>query len=121
MPEVLPYASPAPQSNRDDLLYLKTLAIIHYVLGGLGAFGATMSLIATVVDPESRGPITVMLVYSLAMIFSGFCLTTRRFRHFSVILLVPLWLMFPIGTILGIYTLRILGRPSIIALYHAGK
>src|SRR4051794_33723227 len=119
MPEVLSYASPNPQSNRDDLLYLKTLAITHYVLGALGAFGAIMALIATFTETESRGPIIVMLVYCLAMIFSGYCLTTRRFRHFSIILLVPLWLMFPIGTILGIYTLRILGRPSIIALYHA--
>ena len=113
MPQVIPYASPSPQQSRDEIFYLKALAITHEVLGGLGAFSAVLGYLAT--DAQ---PLKIMFLGSLVIFLSGLCMHARRLRHFSMIVGDALCLMFPLGTILGIHTLRLLSRESIAVLYN---
>ena len=120
MPEVLSYASPNPQINTDDPFQLKAIAITHDILGALGIFPPIIGLIASD-DPSMKLPLVLMLVGSLAIGASGICIHTRRLRVFSIIVAALLCLMFPIGTILGISTLRVLSRESVAAIYRASR
>src|ERR1051325_10649079 len=120
MPQVLPYAGPTPQRSRDQTFYLKAIAVIHEVLGGLGVSSAGLALLTVhPLDRSSGEPLVVMFFFSLAILLSGIFIQARRLRHVSIFIALPLGLMFPLGTILAIYTLRLLSRDSVIALYHA--
>ena len=112
MPQILPYATPDPQRIRTELHYLKVIAISHDVLGGLGAASAALAFFT------SNGPLLVMFLYSLAILLSGLCIHLRKLRHLSIIIAAPLCILFPMGTILGLYTLTVLTRPTVIALYN---
>ena len=116
MPEVLPYATPAAQPSSDDLLHLKTLAIIHDVFGGLIAATAALGILAAEV-PLMRLCFALMAAVGLAISVSGFCIHTRRLRPFSVLIAAILSPMFPLGTMLGISTIFVLLRPSVNELY----
>src|SRR5437867_39201 len=120
MPEILPYASPVTQPSADNLFNLKALAISHDILGVLGVYLVIAGLVVGD-DPSVKLPLALMLVGSVAVLASGICIQTRRLRIFSLIVAALLCLMFPVGTILGICTLRVLSRPTADLLYRTSQ
>ncbi len=52
------------------------------------------------------------------MFIVGILLTRRKNRLFCLFLAGVLILFFPVGTILGMITIRVLKRPSVIALFN---
>ncbi|HEV8293124.1 MAG TPA: hypothetical protein VGP94_14410, partial [Tepidisphaeraceae bacterium] len=66
-------------------------------------------------------PLLLMFAFGLAIAASGFFIHTRRSRIFSMIIAAILCLMFPIGTILGLFTLPVLARGSVGTLYRARR
>jgi len=118
MPDVLSYAGPTrPKPNSNDSYDLKVIAIFTDILGVAGLFGPILGLTLSD-DPSMRLPLILMLIGTLSVAASGLFIHCRRLRIFSLIIAALLCLMFPLGTILGISTLRILSRDTVIALYR---
>jgi hypothetical protein len=111
MPEVLHYASPNTPRTRDDRFYFQAFAITHIALGTFGALSSVLVYFAT--DAEA---VIVIFLGSILVLLSGVCMHLRRLRFFSMI--VAGILLFPLGVLFGIYTLRLLTRESVVALYQ---
>jgi hypothetical protein len=138
-------APPSP----NDLEHLRLLSIFHYVSGGLTAFVACFPLIhvavglAFVLAPETIsskpqgdappawfgllfiavGGFFVLAGWTLAIlkIIAGRCLARRRRRAFCVVVACVCCVLPPLGTILGVFTLIVLNRPSVKALFEAPR
>ena len=52
------------------------------------------------------------------MIYAGRCLRSRRNRMFAMVMGALTCLSFPVGTALGVFTLVVLSRPEVQALYE---
>jgi hypothetical protein len=142
----LPYALPAQQNN--DIKHLDLLAIFHWIWGGLIMLFSLAGIIYIVIgamvlngslDMDSgRGNRTgddlvfgwVFLILGIAVIllgwtvgllniYSGFCLKKHRKRTFCIVIAAIDCLSFPIGTTLGVFTIVVLVRDSVKALYAA--
>ena len=127
---------------------LRLLAIFHYVLAGLGALFACFPLIHIAIgamfflQPEFMtkgqsappppqwlglifiimGSIFVLAGWAAAIctFISGRYLSKRKNRMFSFVTAAILCAFMPFGTILGVFTIVVLSRESIRALYdHA--
>src|SRR4051812_632762 len=121
MPVILSYANPsAPKPTSNDLFDLKVIAISHDLLGILCFFPAMVGLIVSD-DPSINLPLILMLIGGLALVASGLCIHRRRLRVFSLIVAALLCLMFPMGTIPGVATLRVLSRSTVIAHYRQSQ
>lgn len=133
--------SPAPDST--DLEHLKLLAIFHYIVGGLVMLFGCLGLFYVVfgifllVDPEALSrkgeppppllgaALSIMgLVFTLGgwifgglMIYSGRCLRAQKKWMFSLIIAAISCLQVPVGTLLGVFTIVVLSRPSVKRLY----
>ena len=138
-----PYAPPAlsPEAHltRDDISHLNALALTHYILGGLGTVFSLFTLIYVFlglaivtggIDSE-EAPVFVGWLFiglgltflvigevmSIAMILSGRHMKRRTGYTFSFVVACISCLSVPIGTILGIFTILVLNRPSVKAAY----
>lgn len=127
-----------------DAEHLRLLAIFHFVSAALAFVGvlfATLYFVlisAVFANPamwaESQdGPppemfITVFrwltgigvvwfVVACVGNLLSGFYLRTRRHRTFSMVIAGINCLHIPLGTLLGVFTLAVLGRESVRKLY----
>lgn len=60
---------------------------------------------------------TLMLALGVLEILSGRCIARRRRRVFSLVIAIPRLLAFPYGTLLSIFTLLVLDRSTVKALY----
>jgi hypothetical protein len=58
-------------------------------------------------------------VLTLCLIWSGYCLRKRRLRVLSMLVAVVSCLFFPLGTALGVFTLIVLNRPAVKAVFGA--
>lgn len=133
------------QVEATDAEHLKLLAIFHYVVGGLTILFSSFFIvhvvmgIVMVVNPEVfRGPegtadIPRWLGYVMAIgagcfvlagwtmgvltIYSGRSIARRRRRLFSMVVAGIICLWFPFGTVLGVFTLVVLMRQSVMRLY----
>lgn len=138
----------APPANLppDDTEHLRLLSIFHYVVAGLLAvfslfpifhlaFGIFMLLSPESMEknPQDATMLRVMgglFVAIAAMImltgltmaalsaYSGRCLSLRRKYTFSLVMAGVLCLFMPFGTILGVFTIIVLTRPSVKTLYR---
>ncbi|HEX7898713.1 MAG TPA: hypothetical protein VF950_13195 [Planctomycetota bacterium] len=134
----------APPSNDEE--HLRLLSIFHYVSAALTAFFACFPLLhvglglAVLLSPETVssegdpppawfglffvviGGAFVLAGWTLAVLkfFTGRCLARRRRRTFCVIVACVCCVLPPIGTILGVFTLVVLSRPSVKALFDTG-
>lgn len=128
-----------------DARHIKLLAIFHFVGAGLSALKmlflilhfSMMSFVFS--EPEifgqNKGPhppkeLIVMMsgVYVLIGIFtlislaleaiSGYFLWHRKHRMFSMAVAIFNCLSFPLGTVLGVFTLIVLMRNTVIELYE---
>lgn len=123
----------------DDLHYLKLLSIFHYILGGLAALFTFFPVIYVVLGIlavcvpetlESQGeavPLvvgwvfiiigTVFVVLGLAFAFcvilAGRYLARQVHYMFCMVIGALECLFMPFGTVLGIFTIVVLAKPSV--------
>jgi hypothetical protein len=130
--------------NRDEE-HLRLLAIFHFILSGLMALCAMIPFIHVAVglflilDPAAFGSpgqeppppwlgyffvafasVFIVLGLSLAalMLFGGLSLAKRRRYVFCQVIACLECLMMPLGTVLGVFTLVVLSRPSVRDLFN---
>jgi len=138
-----PFLSPPSK----DAEHLKLLAIFHFVFAGLAVLGIAFlylhyAIMSTVMnDPKfwrvqkARGfsPQEFITVFRLCYLFpgilflggglinvlSGSFLRARTNRMFSLIVAGLDCLQIPLGTVLGVFTIIVLMRDSVRALYDS--
>jgi hypothetical protein len=130
--------------NRQDAEHLKLLSIFHYVMGGLTAVFALIPIPHMVIGilalrfpdffQESDGEVppalfgwffliggatvaVTALMMAVCVIFSGRFIGQRQRYWFSFVVACIECLFTPYGTALGIFTLIVLSRDSVKALY----
>ncbi|MCG6962482.1 MAG: hypothetical protein LJE95_04365 [Acidobacteria bacterium] len=127
-----------------DQEQLQLLSIFHYVVGGLMALVACIPFIHFFIGlaltagwfekPEPDvAPIGIVLMliaglfivcgWTLAvlMIVAGRFLAKRQHRTFCIVVAAMACLFMPFGTILGVFTIVVLMRESVQALFEGGK
>ena len=129
----------------DDAKHLRLLAIFHFVAGGLTALFACFPLIhvalglAMIYAPQSfsnkpgnappafvgwlfvcMGSFLVLIGWAVAVciVFGGRFIARRRRYWFVFVLACIQCAIFPFGTALGVFTIIILSRPSVKALFN---
>ncbi len=129
-----------------DADHLKLLAIFHFVVAGLAVAGLGFLflhwfIIHSMMDnPEmwkdqKGGPPpqevfaifrifysvfgAAILLNGIANVISGLCIRRRIYRTFSIVVGGFNCLAFPFGTILGVFTIIVLVRDSVIESYHS--
>ena len=129
----------------NDRQHLKLLSIFHYVLGGIIAFLSLFFLIhffmgINIITSSELFPMewsgepppkefgylfaaiggTALVLgeaLAIAVIFSGRFLRRHKNYWFSFVIACLLCLSVPLGTILGVFTIIVLSRPSVKELY----
>jgi hypothetical protein len=129
--------------NRDSE-HLRLLSIFHYIAGGLLAFVGCFAIIYIVLGaviasgrlPSNNGapaPTAVGFLFIAIGIFgllfawglatclflSGRFMAARRRLTFSIVIAAISCLQIPFGTVLGVFTLIVLSRQSVKAMYEA--
>jgi hypothetical protein len=138
-----PYAYPPPRNP--DLEHIRLLTIFHYVAAALEALFGLIGLIyvamgigmvtgkwpptpaATPMDDfvgwmfVAIGGLMMVFVETLAVLtfFAGRALSRHRRRMFCLVVAGLNCLHMPIGTALGVFTLIVLLRPSVKALFDS--
>lgn len=134
-----------PQSGApsQDAIHLDLLGIFHYIVAGLSALFSFFPVLHLVLgiamitgqmhkpgepDPALFGwffiaiavfAIVLGLTFSALLAYSGRCLRQRRRHTFCLVLAAISCLFMPFGTVLGIFTLIVLSKPSARALFAA--
>lgn len=133
--------------NNEDAQHLRLLAIFHYVVGGLGGLFSLFPLIHVVVgigmlmsgsafsDKTGNPPppfvgwlfiilggffILVGLSASIAIALSGRFISLRKRYLYSFVVACVECMFVPFGTILGVFTIVVLSRPSVKQAYQPG-
>jgi hypothetical protein len=128
----------------DDAEHLRLLSIFHFVVGGLTALVACIPLFHLAVgiaivsgafDGVSKGSpppalfgwffiiigaLAILLgwAYSISLIVAGRLLSQRRGYLFCLVMAALSCMNLPLGTCLGVFTLLVLNRPSVKALFR---
>ncbi len=129
-----------------DADHVKLLAVFHFIGAGLALLGLVLLLghcalmhavltNAKLLEAPKQGPspaelfaifkwvylvVGVWWMISLVLnLISGFCLSYRKGRTFSLIVAVINCLHIPLGIVLGVFTLVVLIRSSVRELYEA--
>ncbi len=145
-PNSIPYAAIPPSRDAD---HLRTLAILHYVWGGLILLFSCFTIIYIVLGvmvlsgaikfPPTTGPaggpqpspelfgwmfagfggcgLVLGSTLGILTIVSGRRMGQRRSRTFSIVIASINCLSVPLGTTLGVFTLVVLLRDSVKAMY----
>jgi hypothetical protein len=146
MPSLPP---PLPDRRKTDASNVRLLAIFHFILAGLSLLGisglamhylmmhAIISNPAGVTgtpgatpppNPEAFFAIFrwfyiamggFMVLASLANFISGWCMFRRKARVLSMVVAGIDCMALPFGTMLGVFTLIILSRDSVLELYES--
>jgi hypothetical protein len=126
-----------------DEQHLNLLEIFHYVVGGLTAlfaciplihFGIGVAMVAGAFDGKDAPPaflgwlfivfagFFILCGWTLAacLIVAGRRLRQRTHRRFCLVVAGLACLMMPYGTVLGVFTIIVLMRDSVKALFEAG-
>lgn len=119
-----------------DREHLKLLTLFHYVSGGFtlamgllfGLWLAFMSAMLAMIGEQAEempeffpGVLLAVFGVFLAMfialgvleILSGWFISKRRNRLFAIIVAIPNLLFIPYGTLLSLFTILVLERPSV--------
>lgn len=125
-----------------DVDHLKLLAVFHYVLAGLSLVGIAFLglhfalMHAMMSMPQKTGqppPEQFFAIFRWFYVFCGFCMVSggalllasgrciarRKARVFSLAVAGLSCLMFPFGTALGVFTMIVLLRDSVVEIYEA--
>ncbi len=126
---------------KEDEQYLKLLSVFHYVVGGLAACFACIPLIHLSIGiamlvgaiddaPEFVGALLVLIAmfamlmgWTLAVfiIIAGRCLAKRKRYMFCLVMAAISCIFMPFGTVLGVFTIIVLMRPSVKELFAVNK
>ena len=131
---------------QQDHEHLKLLSIFHYVVAGLAALFACFPIIHLTLgismltgsfgDPSMQGPprlvgLLFVLIpgaiiltgwgYAVAMAIAGRFLAQQRNRLFCLVMAGISCAFMPFGTVLGVFTIIVLMRPSVQALFADGE
>jgi hypothetical protein len=127
-----------------DLEHLKLLSIFHYIVGGLACFcgllwilyivsGIILIIASGSMASDDRmgasigGVVAIVVGVFLFVLFEAYGIISiiagRKFaKHqgywFCFVLAVFTCLNFPLGTALGVFTIVVLNRPSVKALFQ---
>ncbi len=129
----------------NDEEHLRILYIVHYVAGGIGCLFACFPLmyiaagLMTIIAPDSgydgsyyesvSGVVGFMFVLIGLFCFLGFIslpictilsgrYIEKRIKHtFSIVIAGIMCIFVPLGTVLGVFTIIVLSRDSVKALY----
>ena len=125
--------------NKDEE-HLKLLSIFHYVVGGIAGFFACFPFIhlimgiAMLAETSRGGPsvffgllfvmlaltfITLGWTLAVCLIIAGRFLTRRKHYKFCFAIACFSCLLMPHGTVLGVFTIIVLMRPSVKELFAA--
>ncbi|OGP55995.1 MAG: hypothetical protein A2Y65_03690 [Deltaproteobacteria bacterium RBG_13_52_11] len=128
----------------EDLQYLKLLSIFHYIFGGMAALFAFIPIIYVVIgmlafyipgplDFESEGVpafIGLLLIifgtglivlgwaFSACIIIAGRYLARQVHYMFCMVMAAIECIFMPFGTVLGIFTIVVLVRPSVKEMFE---
>jgi len=128
----------------EDLHYLKLLSVFHYIVGGLGAFFAFIPLIYVVIgmlavwipgplDSEGEavpvfigwiliilgtGLVILGLAFSVCIIIAGRYLARQSHYMFCMVMAAIECMLMPFGTVLGVFTIVVLVRPSVKEIFE---
>ena len=128
----------------DDEQHLRLLSVFHYVVGGLAALFACFPILHLVLgivalaggldgsDEEFPAllfgliftiiPLLIMLLgwtFSICMIVAGRNLAQKKRRMFCLVMACIGCAFMPFGTVLGVFTIIVLMRPSVQQLFKA--
>ncbi len=135
--------NPPPLPSNNDVEHLNLLAIFHYVVGGIGFLFACFPVIHLLIglamiaapgvatrhgDPASAivgyffagfATFFILIGWTAAVctIISGYLISKRRKRMFSFVMGIFLCMFMPFGTVLGVFTIILLNKESVKALY----
>ena len=127
-----------------DLEHLRLLSIFHYVVGGMIALFSCIPIIhvligiAMVAAPAIFGPGgqrpppflgflfivigggIILFGWTLAalVIFAGRCLAQHTRYIYCLVIAALSCLFMPVGTVLGVFTIIVLMRPTVKGLFH---
>jgi hypothetical protein len=128
-----------------DLQHLRALSICHYVLGGLAAiysilplfyvgmgilmifYPGTMSGGSGPPPPAAVGWMLILMgsggallimTFSVLVIIAGRFLVRRKHRIYCIVMAGVSCANVPLGTVLGVFTLIVLLRPSVKRLFE---
>jgi hypothetical protein len=132
-----------------DEEHLRLLSIGHYIHGGLVVAFASVFifhfvfLTAMAANPQWFAPhgqapvpmdpvlrifaviVGVMILVGWTLggltIYSGRCMRRRAHRTFTIVMAAANTLLIPFGTVLGVFTLIVITRPSVTRLYGAAQ
>ncbi len=124
-----------------DKQHLKLLSIFHYVFGGLKALFACIFFIHFFIGAamlagaiEDVPTFVGLMLIAMAIVFitlgwalavclfiAGSSLTKRKRYTFCLVIAAINCMSMPFGTILGIFTILVLMRPSVKELFAANK
>ena len=134
---------PAVCQRHRDLEHLRLLSFFHYVYAGLSLLMALLPLVhvalgiailAGAMSPSGKNPpspqaVGLLFIFAgglfslfgwasmLAAFFAGRFLARKKHRIFCMVVGGIWCIFFPYGTLLGIFTLLVLNRPSVQALF----
>lgn len=129
----------------DDSQHLRLLAIFHYVVGGLTGLFACFPLLHVAIGlamiyaphafntkPGDEPPAFVGWIFAgfggalvlagwavaVCILFAGRFIAKRRRYWFVFVLACIQCAIFPFGTVLGVFTIVVLSRPSVKSLFQ---
>lgn len=132
-------------SHDQDLEHLRLLSIFHYVVGGIAAaislvfllhlgLGLLFLLAPGTLGEEAppraigclmmgfgAGAILLGWTFAGLLVYAGRCLAQRRHYTFCLVMAALSILFQPLGTVLGIFTLIVLLRPSVQELFQVSE
>lgn len=125
-------------AGEQDRQHLKVLSITHYVLAGLTGLFACFPVIHLTLGisllsgefgdgpPDAFGWLFIIVAavailigwaFAVALFLAGRFLVRRQHRLFCLVVAGVSCLFTPLGTVLGIFTILVLMRPSVVALF----
>ncbi len=134
------------REERTNIEHIRLLSIFYFVFGGLSLFVAFVLLIymailgaiftnstvresiessgtnldtpISIVGAIFTGVIILVTVIGILQIISGFKLRKKTNRIFSLVMGIIALPSFPLGTALGVFTIIVLTRDSVIEMYN---
>ncbi|HWB53278.1 MAG TPA: hypothetical protein VG722_03770 [Tepidisphaeraceae bacterium] len=97
------------------------MAIFYFIWGGIGVAGGLGMLIFNWNDPDMsliKWPLQITTAYWIAVLASACFIRIQRFRGYSLVIAAITTVFFPVGTILGGYTIYLLTTGDARQLYR---